>query len=79
MICYCFVFLFLDLLEEKLFNARERIIEISIEKDHLYDSVSGLEKQLDHCRNDFNNLKKKFDHLKRVHSKCKNKTVFLYR
>jgi hypothetical protein len=71
--------LFLDLLEEKLFNALERNIEISIEKDHLFDSVSGLERQIGHWRSDYKKLKKQYDKLKRIHSKCKNKTFFLYR
>ena len=46
----------LDYLEEELFKTKERIIEISIEKDTLFDSVSGLEKQLYYCRKKFNDL-----------------------
>jgi hypothetical protein len=40
----------LDDIEEELFNARERIIQISIEKDHLYDSVVDLKQKLGVCR-----------------------------
>ena len=67
------------MLEEKLFEARERNIEISIEKDFLYDSVSGLERNLHECRKKLRKLQKQFDRLKMLHSKCKNETIVLYR
>jgi len=35
--------LFLDYLEEELFKARERIIEIYISKDHLFDAYFDLQ------------------------------------
>ena len=73
---FCFL-LVLDLLEEELFKSRERNIEISIEKDHLYDSVSELEKQLYASRKKFRKLQKQYDILKKAHSNCKN--TILYR
>ena len=73
---FCFL-LVLDLLEEELFKSRERNIEISIEKDHLYDSVSELEKQLYGSRKKFRKLQKQYDILKKAHSNCKN--TILYR
>jgi hypothetical protein len=78
MICEI-VFLFvLDYLAEELFKARERIIEISIEKDHYYDSVSDLEKNLHLSRKNFRKLQKQFDNFKKLHSNY-SRRVFLYR
>jgi len=78
MICEI-VFLFvLDYFAEELFKARERIIEISIEKDHYYDSVSDLEKNLHLSRKNFRKLQKQFDNFKKLHSNC-SRRVFLYR
>jgi hypothetical protein len=68
---------FLDL-KEALYWTRERNIEISIEKDHLFDSVSGLENQLYKCRKSLQKLQKQYDQLKKVHAKC-SKSIFLYR
>ena len=76
---YLIFFFCLDYLEEELFKAKERVIEISIAKDMLFDSVSGLEKQLYECRKKLKRVQKNYDHLKSLHSKCKNQTVFLYR
>ena len=64
-------------LEEELFKARERIIEISIQKDHLYDSVDGLERQLHLSRKKFKKLQKQFVALKHVHSQFRH--FILYR
>ncbi len=78
MICEI-VFLFvLDYFAEELFKARERIIEISIEKDHYYDSVSDLEKNLHLSGKNFRKLQKQFDNFKKLHSNC-SRRVFLYR
>ena len=68
----------LDLLVEELFNARERIIEISIAKDHLFDSVSGLERQLYDCRKRLRKLQKQYNRLEKVHSKCNRSPIVLY-
>ena len=79
-VCCTFTFFYvLDYLEEELFKAKERVIEISISKDLLFDSVSELEKQLHECRKKLKRLQKHYDNLKLLHSKCKNQTVFLYR
>ena len=74
-----FLCLVLDCLEVELFKARERVIEISIAHDHLYDSVSGIEKQLYDCRKKLKKLQKQYDQLEKQHSKCKNQTFFMYR
>jgi len=57
-------------LEEELFKSRERIIEISIEKDHLFDSVSGLELQLHVVRKELRKTKKKLNQLYKLHVNC---------
>jgi hypothetical protein len=62
--------MFLDFLEEELFKWKERVIEISIEKDNLLDSVSDLEKQLILYRKKLRKLEKQFEKLKLIHSKC---------
>jgi hypothetical protein len=76
--------LFLDFLEEELFKARERIIEISISKDHLFDANFDLEKHLYEWQKKFHKLKKQYqclskqyESLKKLHSECRNR--FLYR
>lgn len=74
-----FVSSILDRLEEELFNAKERIIEISISYDHLFDSVSGLEMQLHESRKCLRKLQKQYDQLKKVHSHCNSRKLFLYR
>ena len=68
----------LDFYEDLLFKTRERIIEISIEKDHLFDSVSGLEKQLYESRKSMRKLQKKYDRLKKSHENCKKTKIILY-
>ena len=73
---FCLV---LDFLEEELFNARERIIEISISKDHLFDSVLGLEIQLHQCRKRLKKLQKQYDLLLKLHNKCKRSQIIIYR
>jgi hypothetical protein len=65
-------FIVLDWFEEELFKARERIIEISIEKDHLFDSVSDLEEKLFESRKNFRKLQKQYEKLVKLHSKCAN-------
>lgn len=77
-------YLFLDCLEEELYKARERIIEISISKDHLFDANFDLEKQLyewrkkvDKLKKQYQCLNKKYESLKKLHSECRNR--FLYR
>ena len=77
MICDCSFFCLLDL-EEQLFRTRERMIEISIEKDNLFDSVSGLEQQLYLSRKNFRKLRKQFFKLKRVHKKCSCRNIVLF-
>ena len=69
----------LDLLEEELFKAKERMIEISISYDHLYDSVSGLERQLHESRKCLRKLQKQYNSLKKVHSHCNSRNRILYR
>jgi len=66
----------LGFLEEELFKARERIIEISIEKDHLYDSVSGIEKQLYWSRKNFRKLQKEHCKLKKLFRKCVCRSIY---
>jgi hypothetical protein len=75
MLCQCF----LDLFEEELFKARERVIEISIAHDHLFDSVSGLERQLYECRKKFKKVVKELNKLKKIHSQCKPERIVCYR
>jgi hypothetical protein len=70
---------FLDFLEEQLYKAKERVIEVSIAHDHLFDSVSDLERQLYECRKKLKKVEKEFDKLKKSHSKCKNERLVLYR
>ena len=53
----------LDFIDEELFKARERIIQISIEKDHLYDSVVDLERKLGVCRYEMKKLQTQFNAL----------------
>ena len=70
----------LDFIDEELFKARERIIQISIEKDHLYDSVVDLERKLGVCRYEMKNLQTQFNALMKLHStKCRTKNIILYR
>ena len=71
-----FLLFVLDL-EELLYNARERMIEISIEKDHLFDAVSGLEQQLYLSRKNCRKIQKKLNKLKKVHKKCQNIILYL--
>ena len=55
------------------------MIEISIENDHLLDSVSGLETRLYESRKSHKKLQKQFDQLKKVHADCKKWNTILYR
>lgn len=66
-------------MEAELFKARERVIEISISYDHLYDSVSSLERQLYECRKKLKKVQKNFNRLEKKHSKCKSERIVLYR
>ncbi len=66
-------------MEEKLFKAKERIMELSFAHDVLYDSVSGLEQRLHDCRKNCKKLEKKYNALVKLHSKCKNETLYFYR
>ncbi len=61
--------LFLDL-EEELFKAKERIIEISLEKDFLYDSVTDLEMQLFESCQIVRKLEKQLRRCKKLRNKC---------
>jgi len=54
------------------------MIEMSIEKDHLVDSVSDLVNQLYESRKKYRKLQKQFDQLKKLHDYCKKNTI-LYR
>jgi hypothetical protein len=60
----------LEYFEEELFKTKERIIEISIEKDQLFDSVSDLERQCYLWRKKCKKLQKLYDKIKKVHQKC---------
>ncbi len=73
-----FPFLVLDL-EEELFKAKERMIEISIEKDHLFDANFDLEKQVHYWQVKFRKLQKQYSLLKKVHDDCPKRNVILYR
>ena len=73
------LYLVLDILEEELFKTRERNIEISIAHDNLFDSVSGLEKQLHECSKKLRSLQKKYNSLEKSHSKCNSSPIILYR
>jgi hypothetical protein len=55
------------------------MIEMSIEKDHLVDSVSDLVNQLYESRKKYRKLQKQFDQLKKLHDNCKKKNTILYR
>ncbi len=66
-------------LEEELYKARERVIEISIEKDTLFDSVSGLERKLYDARKNVKKFKKKLSVLKKLLRNCICRNVILYR
>ena len=55
--------LLLDYIDEDLFNARERIIQISCEKDLLFDSVVELKEKLSECRAEKEKLQKQFNAL----------------
>jgi hypothetical protein len=68
----------LDVMEEELFKTKERIIEISIEKDHLFDANFSLEKQLYESKRDLRKLQQKYKKLSKLHSNCKH-SIFLYR
>jgi len=70
--------LVLDIFEE-LYRTKERMIEISIEKDHLFDSVSGLENSLYESRKRFKKLQKQYEQLKKIHENCKKWNPILYR
>ncbi len=75
--CICSFCLVLDL-EEELFKWKERVIEISIEKDRFFDKVSDLEEQLIRSRKKFVKLQKQFEKLKLIHSKCSARYYFLH-
>jgi len=57
---------------------KERMIEMSIEKDHLVDSVSDLVNQLYESRKSYRKLQKQFNQLKKLHENCKKRNVILY-
>ncbi len=65
--------------EEELFMANERIIQISIEKDHLFDANFELEKQVHYWRVKFRKLQKQYGVLKKVHDDCPKRSIILYR
>jgi hypothetical protein len=69
--------LVLDCIEE-LYMIKERMIEMSIEKDHLVDSVSDLVNQLYESRKSYRKLQKQFNQLKKLHENCKKRNVILY-
>jgi len=69
---------FLDM-EEELFKTKERIIEISIEKDHLFDSVGELERRLYLCRKELKKVKKKYNRICKLHTQCICRNIVLYR
>ena len=71
--------LLLDYIDEDLFNARERIIQISCEKDLLFDSVVELKEKLSECRAEKEKLQKQFNALFKLHSKCRTRNIILYR
>jgi hypothetical protein len=79
LICKFPLFCFILDLEIALFKARERIIEISIEKDVLFDSVSDLEKSLYLSRKKFRTLQKQFSRYKKMHKNCNCHRIILYR
>ena len=74
----CFNFV-LDRFEEELYCAKERIMQISFEKDELFDSVEDLKRKLIDCRFEKKALQKQYNHLLKVHSNCRSKNVILYR
>jgi hypothetical protein len=51
---------------------------MSIEKDHLVDSVSDLVNQLYESRKSYRKLQKQFNQLKKLHENCKKRNVILY-
>jgi len=55
------------------------MIEISIEKDNLFDSVSDLVTQLYESRKSYRKLQKQFNALKTLHSNCMKRNIILYR
>ncbi len=61
-----------------MFKAKERMIEISIEKDHLFDEKFEIVRNLYCVTRDLRILRKKYSSLKKLHSNCKS-TVILYR
>ena len=69
----------LDRFEEELYCAKERIMQISFEKDELFDSVEELKRKLYECRDEKNALQKQYNRLLNVHSNCRSKNVILYR
>ncbi len=75
--CFCFLCLFLDLLEQELFKIKEKNIEMSIAYDTLFDSVAVIESKCYEWRKKYRNLQKLYNELKKSHSKCRKS--FLYR
>jgi hypothetical protein len=71
--------LLLDCLQEQLFRAKERIMELSFGHDVLNDAVFGLEKELYDSLLKYRKLQKKFHALEKLHSECKNRSLILYR
>ena len=69
----------LDRIEEELFCAKERIMQISFEKDELFDSVQELKRKLCDSRSEKKALQKQYNRLLNVHSNCRSKNIILYR